>query len=128
MARARELLEAAHGGSGALLAVEGEPGVGKTALAAQIADEASERGFQVLRARGTELERDLPHGVVRQFLGVAAGGEPGVLGGAAAAAVLAGTPEPAPLAADPFALLTALYRKLGVESRRDLSQALGAMP
>jgi DNA-binding CsgD family transcriptional regulator len=47
--------------------VEGPAGIGKTALltAARIA--AADGGMRVLRARGTELERDFAFGVVRQL-------------------------------------------------------------
>ncbi len=61
------LLDAARGGSGGLLTIEGEAGAGKTALLNAAATLATERGMRVLRARGGEFERDFPHGVVRQL-------------------------------------------------------------
>ena len=42
-------------------------GIGKTALLAAARTAAAEGGMRVLRARGTELERDFAFGVVRQL-------------------------------------------------------------
>jgi DNA-binding CsgD family transcriptional regulator len=50
------------------LVIEGPAGIGKTALLDRTCDLAEEAGFLVLRARGGELEREFPHGVVRQLL------------------------------------------------------------
>jgi DNA-binding CsgD family transcriptional regulator/tetratricopeptide (TPR) repeat protein len=50
------------------LIIEGEPGLGKTALLNAACHLAMEAGHEVLRARGTELESDAPFGVVRQLL------------------------------------------------------------
>lgn len=47
--------------------VLGEPGVGKTRLVEQAGRRGSEIGMEVLRARGGELEQQLPFGVVRQL-------------------------------------------------------------
>ena len=51
---------------GRLLAIEGPPGIGKTALLAGrfLAQEA---GMEVLGARGSEFERPFSYGVVRQL-------------------------------------------------------------
>jgi AAA ATPase domain len=103
--------------------VEGQAGIGKTALLAVARGAAAGEGFGVMRARGAELEREFAFGVVRQlFEPVVAGasqeersqlldGPPGVaarllglpgLGGAIATA--------APIAPDPsFAVLHGLY-------------------
>ena len=48
--------------------VEGPAGIGKTVLLAAARNEAGESGFRVLRARGAELEREFPFGVVRQLV------------------------------------------------------------
>ncbi len=61
-------LQAAGSGEGALVVLEGSPGLGKTSLLRAAAREAERRGFEVLRARGAELEREWPFGVVRQLL------------------------------------------------------------
>ena len=55
---------AAHGG---VLAVEGPAGIGKTGLLAATRALAEERGMQVLRARGAQLEQEFAFGVVRQL-------------------------------------------------------------
>jgi DNA-binding CsgD family transcriptional regulator len=52
---------------GRLLAVEGPPGIGKTALLLETRTRAREAGVQVLAARGSELERTFAFGVVRQL-------------------------------------------------------------
>jgi DNA-binding CsgD family transcriptional regulator len=52
---------------GRLLAIEGPPGIGKTALIAEARALAHEAGLQVLGARGSELERSFSYGVVRQL-------------------------------------------------------------
>src|SRR6266536_1170860 len=52
---------------GRLLAIEGPPGIGKTALIAEARALAQEAGLQVLGARGSELERSFSYGVVRQL-------------------------------------------------------------
>jgi DNA-binding CsgD family transcriptional regulator/tetratricopeptide (TPR) repeat protein len=54
-------------GGGRLLAIEGPPGIGKTALLAETKTRAEEAGMLVLSARGSELEREFPYGVVRQL-------------------------------------------------------------
>lgn len=55
-------------GQGAVLIVEGSPGIGKTAILHAVADRAATQGFDVLRARGTPMERSFPFGVARQLL------------------------------------------------------------
>ena len=59
-------LEAARAGGGALLAIEGEAGIGKTRLLALARELAGER-FEVLSARGAELEQRLAYGVCTQL-------------------------------------------------------------
>ncbi|MCW2954177.1 MAG: transcriptional regulator, LuxR family [Conexibacter sp.] len=103
-------LERAAGGDGVCVVVEGAPGIGKTALLRAAAARARATGMTVLRARGGELERDLPHGVARQLLERA--GVAGPLTGAAALAApalgLRGGPAPGPGEAE-FALTHGLY-------------------
>jgi DNA-binding CsgD family transcriptional regulator len=81
-------LRAAAAGEAGPLVIEGEAGVGKTALLGEGIRGAEASGFQVLRARGGEYERDFPYGVVRQlFEPVLERGEAGVeLAGSAAMA------------------------------------------
>jgi predicted ATPase len=57
----------ASAGSGCLVAIEGPAGQGKSALVAVARERAAAAGLRVLSARGGELERDFPFGVVRQL-------------------------------------------------------------
>jgi DNA-binding CsgD family transcriptional regulator len=63
----RRAADAATAGDGRILMVEGEAGIGKTALLAEAGRAAGERGFRVLYGRGGELERDFAFGVARQL-------------------------------------------------------------
>lgn len=65
--RLDDRLGAAENGWGSTLFVVGEPGVGKTRLVEEAGRRASDRGIEVLRACGGELERQLSFGVVRQL-------------------------------------------------------------
>jgi DNA-binding CsgD family transcriptional regulator len=47
--------------------VEGPAGIGKSRLLGEARDAARERGLATLTARGGELERDYPYGLVRQL-------------------------------------------------------------
>lgn len=53
-------LDAVVGGSGRLVLLTGEPGIGKTRLAQECAVEAGTRGFLVATGRCYEQERDVP--------------------------------------------------------------------
>ena len=66
--RLSALLDRAHAGNGAVVAVSGPPGIGKSALLAAVHRLARDRGFRSLRARGRELEADMAFSVVRQLL------------------------------------------------------------
>ena len=65
--RLRALLEAAAGGHGGALVLEGPAGIGKTSLVTAGCELAAELGLERLTARGGELERDFAYGVVRQL-------------------------------------------------------------
>jgi DNA-binding CsgD family transcriptional regulator len=54
-------------GRGRLLAIEGPPGIGKTALILEAQSRAREARMHVLGARGSELEATFSFGVVRQL-------------------------------------------------------------
>jgi DNA-binding CsgD family transcriptional regulator len=95
------LLARARDGSGGAVVFEGPAGIGKSSLLAA-ARGAAETEFRVLSARGGELERELPFGVVRQLLEQAVVGSSAeerelLLAGAAALA------KPVLFAADPGA-------------------------
>jgi predicted ATPase len=61
------LLAAAGAGSGGAVVFEGPAGIGKSSLLAA-ARAAAAAGVRILSARGGELERELPFGIVRQLL------------------------------------------------------------
>ncbi len=63
----RSFVAATVGGSGRLVVVEGEAGIGKTELIRATRDEATRQGMRVLPCRGSEFERELPFGLVRQL-------------------------------------------------------------
>jgi DNA-binding CsgD family transcriptional regulator len=128
LAAVAELIGAIADG-GRLLAIEGPPGIGKTALIAEAKALGQKAGLQVLSARGSELERTFSYGVVRQLF------EPFLLSlpteeraemVAGAAALAAPLFEPAALAADPsgdssLATLHGLYwLTANVAARRPL--------
>ena len=58
---------AAHAGEAVLGLIEGPAGIGKSQLLVQTRELARSCGFHVLTARGSDLERELPYGIVRQL-------------------------------------------------------------
>ncbi len=111
-----QLLSAATAGSGSMLFIEGEAGIGKTVLVKAASRLAADRGLRVLTARGGELEQDLAFGVARELLAPGGRGLPDhpsdSLEGAAAlaATVLSPTAEPRPFeGSDALAALHGLY-------------------
>ena len=56
-------LEALAAGTPACIAVEGEPGIGKTRLLTELRSRSEARGHLVLSGSAAEFERDLPYGV-----------------------------------------------------------------
>jgi len=67
LAQLGALVDAAQEGAGRFTVVEGGAGVGKTRLLAAVRERGLEAGMRVLHARGGELERQFPYGVVRQL-------------------------------------------------------------
>ena len=65
LAKLEALLATVRAGGSAALVVRGEPGVGKSALVAQLIASAS--GFRVVRAVGVEGEVDLPYAGLQQL-------------------------------------------------------------
>lgn len=68
LSRLGALLDAVSTGEAGVLVIEGPTGVGKTQLLAVGDMIARNRGTRVLSARASELERDYPFAVVRQWL------------------------------------------------------------
>ncbi len=66
LAQLRELVQAAGEGRSSVLVLEGDPGVGKSALLRSLVE--SSTGFQVLWAQGLESEVELPYGGLGQLL------------------------------------------------------------
>src|SRR4051794_20260244 len=67
LAELSEALVRAGGGHGALVAIEGPAGIGKTRLLGELKRRAADAGMEVLTARGGELESGFGFGVVRQL-------------------------------------------------------------
>ncbi len=62
------LLDRARDGAGSALVLEGEPGIGKTALMNAARERGSALGMTVLAACGSEIESGFPFGLVRQWI------------------------------------------------------------
>ena len=86
LASVAEVLARVAAGQPWLVAIEGDPGAGKTALARHCLTEAP--GLMVLSARADQAETDLDFGIVDQLLRAAGGAVP-------AAALTGGTGSPA---------------------------------
>ena len=63
LSRVDAALDGLAGGAPEFLAVEGEPGIGKTRLLAEVRSRAEDRGILVLSGTAAEFERDVPFGV-----------------------------------------------------------------
>ncbi|MGH2727516.1 MAG: AAA family ATPase, partial [Actinomycetota bacterium] len=64
----RRFVEAAASGHGALLMIGGEPGVGKTRMTEEVAEEAASRGMMALVGHCHETEAPLPYAPVVEIL------------------------------------------------------------
>jgi DNA-binding CsgD family transcriptional regulator len=116
LAALRVLVKSARGGDGRLVAVEGDAGMGKTRLLSEARSLAA--GFEVLSARGGELEGDFAFGIVRQLFEGALATAPSdataeLFSGAASLAAplfaaIPGEPQPAGTETS-FAVLHGLY-------------------
>jgi DNA-binding CsgD family transcriptional regulator len=61
------VLDQIGAGRGRVAVVEGPAGIGKSRMLEAVLESAAERGLLVLSARGSDLERQFPYGVVRQL-------------------------------------------------------------
>src|SRR3954451_23563429 len=68
LAELTALLGGVEAGGGTHAILEGPAGIGKSRLLQELRRAAEARGFPVLAARGSDLEREFPFGVVRQLL------------------------------------------------------------
>jgi DNA-binding CsgD family transcriptional regulator len=57
-------LAAVEEGRSRVLAITGEPGIGKSCLVRRVLDAVTARGWTALHGRGAEFERDVPYGIV----------------------------------------------------------------
>jgi predicted ATPase len=64
-----EVLDRVAASGPAILLVEGEAGIGKTRLLAEVLEDARGRGMRVAAARAEELERTRPFGVLAAAFG-----------------------------------------------------------
>jgi class 3 adenylate cyclase/DNA-binding CsgD family transcriptional regulator len=67
LAALHAVVDAASGGVGRVVAIEGRSGMGKTRLVAEARSLAASAGFEVLVARSADLEQEFAFGVVRQL-------------------------------------------------------------
>jgi DNA-binding CsgD family transcriptional regulator len=68
LVRIAAALDSATKGSGRVIVIEGEAGIGKTALMRETRELAQQRGFGRLQATGDETETAMAWGVVRQMV------------------------------------------------------------
>lgn len=68
LVRIAAALDSATKGSGRVIVIEGEAGIGKTALVRETRELAQQRGFGRLQATGDETETSMAWGVVRQMV------------------------------------------------------------
>jgi DNA-binding CsgD family transcriptional regulator len=67
VAALQALADAARGGGGRFVVIEGGAGIGKTRLLAEARAIAGSAGMRVLAARGGELEGEFAYGIIRQL-------------------------------------------------------------
>jgi DNA-binding CsgD family transcriptional regulator len=114
------LADAARGGDGRFVIIEGSAGIGKTRLLAEARSIAGSAGMRVLAARGGEFEGEFAYGIVRQlFEPLLVAADPGLRarlfsGPAALVESLLGASQPAasqeaPSAEGSFAIVHGLY-------------------
>src|SRR5882757_1273321 len=120
-----ELLDGLVDGRSRAVVIEGPAGIGKSRLLTELRGGSAQRGIRALAARGSELEREFPFGVVRQLFEPALGevGREAAFAGAAEAARPAFEGETSEGAT--FAVLHGLYwLTLNVGAERPLLLAV----
>ncbi|HEX8104966.1 MAG TPA: AAA family ATPase, partial [Solirubrobacteraceae bacterium] len=105
----RDLVARAAAGDGTIAVLEGQAGVGKTELLRAAAELGQDAGMSVLRARGSELDRDFGFGVVRQLFAREVMATPELLAGGAELAGPALAPGEGGSSADLVSSLEALH-------------------
>jgi DNA-binding CsgD family transcriptional regulator len=107
------LAQAAQAGRGAVVVVEGEPGIGKSTLLRHLVDSAHVEGVRVLQARASEPERSYAYGLaIRLFeplVHTGATDRGALLAGPAAGAARLFDAGDAGDESDPFATVHGLY-------------------
>ena len=103
------LLAAACAGRGALVVIEGPPGIGKSALVSACAQRAAEREMETLRARGDDVSMESSFAAMRELLAPAAGPDAFRDSAGLAAPVFVGDADAAPEADRAVAVLHGLY-------------------
>src|SRR5262249_9334704 len=78
-AAAQALIDRAAAGSGGLLVIEGPPGIGKSALLAELAERAGVAGLTVQAVRATRLGGEMPFGLAGGLCGPAIRAAPSLL-------------------------------------------------
>ena len=110
-----DAVRGASGGRGALVSINGPAGIGKSRLLNAFLDEARGAGFEVLLARGGELEQGVSWGVARELFGKivvdrdAQEGRPLLVGAAALAGPALGVQAPDVLPGGPDSAGSALH-------------------
>jgi DNA-binding CsgD family transcriptional regulator/tetratricopeptide (TPR) repeat protein len=110
LARIDAALEALGQGRAGCVAIEGEPGIGKTRLLADLRTRAEERGCLVLAGTAAEFERDLPFSVWADALDAYVASQELDLGPALGAELAEILPSRAPDGADRGTLAEERYR------------------
>jgi DNA-binding CsgD family transcriptional regulator len=113
LATVTAIADEAASGTGRVLLIEGPAGIGKSRLLEELRGHAQRAGTLTLTARGGELERDFPFGVVRQLLEGTVGGPRAQVqltdAAAPARAVFALPDDGDPAAGASFAILHGLF-------------------
>jgi DNA-binding CsgD family transcriptional regulator len=114
LGRMRALIDGLVAGGAGVVLVEGPAGIGKTQLLLAANEMAEGRSARVLLARASELERDFPFGVARQwfepiFFSASERERAGLMDGAAALAAPALAVNPAERSNVSIAVLHGLY-------------------